>query len=304
MEKNQSFSEKYLQTIEKRGNKGYKAIIRKICVDLYNPINPRSIKKSKMTDKTQQGSVTTTVENGIGTIEFYHPAHNSMPGKLLAELAGAIHDAGLNDEVKVIVLKSAGDRTFCAGASFDELTAIEDVYSGKRFFMGFANVINAMRKCPKFIIGRIQGKAVGGGVGLASATDYCVATKYASIKLSELAIGIGPFVVGPAVERKVGTSAFAQLAIDATNWQTAEWAKAKGMYTEVFEDIAAMDAHIEELAQKLATSNPEAMKRLKEATWSDTDYWDELLAERAAMSGKLVLSDFTKKAIAAFKQKS
>jgi methylglutaconyl-CoA hydratase len=197
-----------------------------------------------MTEKVLLGHVSTTIDNGVGTIEFFHPSHNSLPGKLLSQLTNAIDEAGQNDEIKVVVLKSGGDRTFCAGASFDELISIEDYDQGKRFFMGFANVINAMRKCPKFIIGRIQGKAVGGGVGLASATDYCMATKYASVKLSELAIGIGPFVVGPAVERKVGTSGMTQLAIDATSWQTADWAKQKGLYTEVFDSAGELDGAI------------------------------------------------------------
>ena len=253
---------------------------------------------------TQTGSVTTSIENGIATVEFFHPAHNAMPGSQLAKLTEAIQSVGANDSVKVVVLKSAGDRTFCAGASFDELAAIEDFDTGKRFFLGFANVINAMRKCPKFIIGRIQGKAVGGGVGLAAATDYCMATHHSTIKLSELAVGIGPFVVGPAVERKVGTAAFTQLAINATEWQTAEWAKAKGLYNEVFPSMEQMDAYIVHLTEKLVNSNPEAMHQLKKIFWQGTENWDELLAERAAMSGQLVLSDFTKKAIAAFKQKT
>jgi methylglutaconyl-CoA hydratase len=256
-----------------------------------------------MTEKVLLGHVTTTIDNGVGTIEFFHPSHNSLPGKLLSQLTNAIDEAGQNDEIKVVVLKSGGDRTFCAGASFDELISIEDYDQGKRFFMGFANVINAMRKCPKFIIGRIQGKAVGGGVGLASATDYCMATKYASVKLSELAIGIGPFVVGPAVERKVGTSGMTQLAIDATSWQTAEWAKQKGLYTEVFESAEELDGAIAELTDKLVRSNPEAMRLLKQAFWSGTENWDQLLEERAEMSGKLVLSDFTRNAIAEFKKK-
>ena len=257
-----------------------------------------------MQDFTKLGSVDTAIENGIATIEFQHPAHNSMPGQLLAQLAHAISDAGENDTVKLIVLKSAGDRTFCAGASFDELSAIENLESGTRFFMGFANVINAMRKCPKFIIGRVQGKAVGGGVGLAAATDYCMATKYASVKLSELAVGIGPFVVGPAVERKIGTSAFTQLAINATEWQTADWAKEKGLFNEVFSTIEQMDAYIVHLAEKLVASNPDAMRHLKNVFWKGTEHWETLLSERAAMSGQLVMSDFTKKAIAAFKNKA
>ncbi len=251
----------------------------------------------------ETGTVTTSIENGIATVEFFHPAHNAMPGSQLAKLTEAIQSVGANDSVKVVVLKSAGDRTFCAGASFDELAAIEDFDTGKRFFLGFANVINAMRQCPKFIIGRIQGKAVGGGVGLAAATDYCMATHHSTIKLSELAVGIGPFVVGPAVERKVGTAAFTQLAINATEWQTAEWAKAKGLYHEVFPTIEQMDAYIVHLTEKLVHSNPEAMRQLKKVFWQGTEKWDELLEERAAMSGQLVLSDFTKKAIAAFKQK-
>jgi len=210
---------------------------------------------------------------------------------------------GNNDEVTVIILKSAGERAFCAGASFDELISIDNLETGKIFFSGFANVINAARKCPKIIIGRVQGKAVGGGVGMASAVDYCMATKFASVKLSELAVGIGPFVVGPAVERKIGTSAMSQLSINATEWQTAQWAKEKGLYTDVFETVEEMDEAITKLTTTLSKSNPEAMQMLKKVFWEGTENWDSLLIERAAMSGKLVLSDFTRQAINKFKKK-
>ena len=256
------------------------------------------------TDKTQQGHVETSVENKIGTIEFFHPASNSLPGKLLAELADKITDAVKNDDINVIVLKSAGNRAFCAGASFDELISINDFDTGKKFFMGFANVINAARKCPKLIIGRVQGKAVGGGVGMASATDYCLATQYASIKLSELALGIGPFVVGPAVARKIGTSAMSQLAINATEWRDAHWALNKGLYSEIFETTEELDEAVNKLAGKLAASNPPAMKHLKRTFWEGTDNWDDKLSERAALSGELVLGDFTKNFINEFKNKS
>jgi len=251
-----------------------------------------------------EGHVEHSISNGIGTIEFGHPKSNSLPGKVLKKLADTITDLGKNDEVKVIVLCSTGDKAFCAGASFDELISIKDYPTGKEFFMGFARVINAARTCPKFIIGRVQGKAVGGGVGMASAVDYCMATKFASVKLSELAIGIGPFVVGPAVERKVGTSTMTELAINATEWRTAEWAKSKGLFSEVFESAEEMDKSIEGLAARLAASNSEAMSLLKEAFWKGTEDWGSLLESRAEMSGKLVLSDFTVNAINAFKQKS
>ena len=241
-------------------------------------------------------------ENGIGTIEFFHPQSNSLPGHILAELASTITKAGKDDNIKVIILKSAGERAFCAGASFDELVAIDTPENGKKFFSGFANVINAARKCPKFIIGRVQGKAVGGGVGMASATDYCFATKFASVKLSELAIGIGPFVVGPAVERKVGISAFSAMTINATKWFDAEWAREKGLYTEIFDSLEEMDIEIEKLATTLSNSNPEAMEGLKKVMWQGTDHWDTLLMERALSSGTLVLSDFTRNAIAKFKK--
>ena len=243
-----------------------------------------------------------TSENSVGTIEFYHPQSNSLPGHILTELASTITKAGENDNIKVIVLKSAGERAFCAGASFDELVAIDTPENGKKFFSGFANVINAARKCPKFIIGRVQGKAVGGGVGMASATDYCFATKFASAKLSELAIGIGPFVVGPAVERKIGASAFSAMTINASKWFDANWVREKGLYTEVFDSVEEMDAEVEKLASILSKSNPEAMSMLKAAFWQGTEHWDTLLKERAAMSGELVLSDFTVNAISAFKK--
>ncbi len=242
------------------------------------------------------------IENSVGTIEFFHHQSNSLPSHILAELASTITKAGEDDNIKVIVLKSAGERAFCAGASFDELVAIDTPENGKKFFSGFANVINAARKSPKFIIGRVQGKAVGGGVGMSSATDYCFATKFASVKLSELAIGIGPFVVGPAVERKIGTSAFSAMTINAGKWFDASWAREKGLYTEVFDSIEAMDKEIEKLASTLSKSNPEAIQGLKKIIWQGTEHWDTLLMERAESSGKLVLSDFTKNAIAKFKQ--
>ncbi len=247
------------------------------------------------------GNVILTKENGIGTIEFFHPASNSLPGAILKLLAHTITEAGNDDEIRVIVLKSSGDRVFCAGASFDELMSISNEEVGQEFFMGFARVINAMRKAPKFVLGRVQGKTVGGGVGLASSVDYCFATKFASIKLSELAIGIGPFVVGPAVERKLGVSGMSQLAIDASGWRSADWAESHGLFAQVFESTNEMDSHVEVLAQKLAKSNPEAMGALKQNFWSGTEHWDQLLEERAAMSGKLVLSEFTRNAISAFK---
>lgn len=257
-----------------------------------------------MSEAIHQGHVDTSISDlGIATIEFGHPLSNSLPGKILQKLATTIAELGSNNSVKVIVLKSAGEKAFCAGASFDELISINDLETGKEFFSGFANVINACRKCPKFIIGRVQGKAVGGGVGLASAVDYCFATKFAEVKLSELAVGIGPFVVGPAVLRKIGLSAMSEMAINATEWRSARWANSKGLYSDIFESVSEMDIAIGVLANKLASSNPEAMTMLKNVFWKGTEDWDEFLIERAEMSGRLVLSEFTVNAINKFKAK-
>ena len=242
-----------------------------------------------------------TIDGSIATVEFFHPEQNSLPGTILAQLANTITEVGNMSEVKVIILKSGGERTFCAGASFKELIAIEDAATGKVFFSGFANVINAMRKCPKFILGRIQGKTVGGGVGIAASTDYCMATQFASIKLSELNVGIGPFVVSPAIERKMGVSALSQIAIDANTFYDANWAREKGLYAQVFESIEAMDEAVQAFAEHLCTYNPEAMLEMKKIFWRGTENWDELLAERAAISGRLVLSDFTKDKLQKFK---
>ena len=241
------------------------------------------------------------INNNIATIEFFHPEQNSLPSDILAQLANTITEVGNNNDVKVIILKSGGDRTFCAGASFKELIAINDAETGKVFFSGFANVINAMRKCPKFIIGRIQGKTVGGGVGIAASTDYCMATQFAAIKLSELNVGIGPFVVSPAIERKMGVSAMSQIAIDANTFYEPTWAREKGLYASVYESIEEMDAAVSAFAKHLSTYNPEAMLEMKKIFWRGTDDWDHLLAERAAISGRLVLSDFTKKTLEKFK---
>ncbi|OCK43596.1 enoyl-CoA hydratase [Tenacibaculum soleae] len=255
-----------------------------------------------MTTTRQNGSLYTHIEHKIATVEFGHPASNSFPSELLARLANEFDNLSNNDEVAVIVLKSEGNRAFCAGASFDELVAIDNLQDGKAFFSGFANVINAMRRCSKLIIGRVQGKTVGGGVGLAAACDYVLATEHASIKLSEFTIGIGPFVIAPAVERKIGVSGLAELTLDATSWKNAYWAKEKGLYARVFENSNDLDTEVEVLSEKIASYNPEALSEMKKALWKGTEPWQDLLLERAETSGKLVLSDFTKKALSKFKK--
>ncbi|BBM87839.1 enoyl-CoA hydratase/isomerase family protein [Candidatus Uabimicrobium amorphum] len=248
------------------------------------------------------GKVDVKIADHVARVQFFHPKKNSLPGELLRNIAAAIDEVAKNDDVHVVVLESDGEGPFCAGASFDELVAIQDFDTGKHFFMGFALVILAMKNCPKLTIVRVQGKAVGGGVGVIAAADYAMATTGASIKLSELAIGIGPFVVGPGVERKVGTSAFSEMSIDA-DWRDAAWAKQKGLYVDTYEDISQLDKAVDDFAKSLAQKSPEAMRELKKVLWQGTENWNELLEQRAEISGKLVLSDFTKNAIAAFKKK-
>ena len=242
-----------------------------------------------------------TIKNNISFIEFYHPSHNSLPGDILQKLVNLIKNAGDNKDIKVIVLQSGGDRTFCAGASFKELVNISDEDSGKTFFSGFANVINAMRICPKLIIGRIQGKTVGGGVGIIAACDYCLATKHAEIKLSELNIGIGPFVVGPVIERKIGLSSLSQISLNPSKFFTTSWAKDNGLYAEVFENISQLDLAVQAFAEELCSFNQEAVNEIKKLFWRGTDHWDILLEEQAIISGRLVLSSFTKEKLNKFK---
>ena len=253
----------------------------------------------------EQGWVKTIseFEGAVAKITFHHPQSNSLPSDLLRQIANAIELAGMDPIFKVILIQSDGEKAFCAGASFNELIGIETEEDGLKFFSGFAKVINAIRKAPKFVIVRVQNKAVGGGVGIACSADYCFATSKASTKLSELAVGIGPFVVGPAVERKVGKSAFQQMTINASKWHSADWAKEKGMYNEVFETEVQMDEAIQSLLIFLLNANPDAMADLKKVFWEGTENWDDLLITRAKISGKLVLSEFTKKAIEEFKSK-
>ena len=248
------------------------------------------------------GNILTSTNNHITTITFSHPASNSFPSTLLERLIENINRLSNDDDTQVIILQSEGDRAFCAGASFDELVAIKTLSEGKKFFSGFANLLNAMRTCKKLIIGRVQGKAVGGGVGIIAACDYVFALETADVKLSELSIGIGPFVIAPAVERKIGLAALSELTIDAQNWQTAYWAKEKGLYNKVFDTARIMDEFIQILASKLANYNPAALEEMKKVLWKDTGHWHELLIERAQISGELVLSDFTKKALQKFKK--
>ncbi|CAA9471346.1 MAG: hypothetical protein AVDCRST_MAG96-431 [uncultured Segetibacter sp.] len=257
-----------------------------------------------MITEVKDGYVKTEKEHGITTIEFYHPQSNSLPGKLLEAIARTIHSEGVNAETRVIILRSAGERTFCSGASLDELATITTPEEGAEFFSGYAKVINAMRKTPQLIIARIHGKCIGGGVGLAAASDYAIATEGADVKLSELAAGFGPFVIGPAVQRKIGLSSFTHLTIDANMWRSADWAKRKGLYAELHPEPSGMEESIERLSFALSHYSAEATKELKQVFWKGTEDWDDLLRERAAISGRLILSEHTRSFIQKFKSKS
>jgi methylglutaconyl-CoA hydratase len=250
-----------------------------------------------------QAYVDYQLETSVAKITFAHPGHNALPSDLLEQLEQSIYRADKEKEVKVILLKSGGNRTFCAGADFDELLAIEDLESGKAFFSGFGGVINAIRKVNKLVVGRVQGKAVGGGLGLAAACDLAFATRYAAIRLSEISIGIGPFVIAPAVERKMGKASLANLSFQPTKWMSAEEAHRLGLYAQLFEDVNEMDRFIHTYLGEMCTYSPAAIEAMKRVLWAGTENWDELLKERAALSGELVLSSFTKNALNKFKQK-
>lgn len=253
-----------------------------------------------MATSRSNGSLFTNIQDNIATIEFGHPASNSFVSELLDRLAKEFDKISDDDTVNVIILKSEGDKAFCAGASFDELVTVSNVEEGKIFFSGFANVINAMRKCKKVIIGRVQGKTVGGGVGLAAACDYVFASENASIRLSELTIGIAPFVIAPALKRKIGTAALSELSLSPTEWKSAYWAQEKGLFSKVFDRMNELDTALDIFTNNLADYNPQALEGWKKVLWERTDHWDTLLSERAAITGKLVLSAFTKKALAKF----
>jgi methylglutaconyl-CoA hydratase len=255
-----------------------------------------------MITQNSTGSLLTTIENKIATLEFGHPASNSFPRELLDRLTCALNSLSDNPDVSVIVMRSEGVGAFCAGASFDELLAVSNLEEGVKFFSGFAHLINAMRSCKKLIVGRVHGKAVGGGVGIASACDYVFATNNAAIKLSELAIGIGPFVIEPSVSRKIGKTALAEMTLAAHEWKSADWAKEKGLYANTFENTVDLDAALENFCAKVASYNPEALIEMKKVLWEGTAHWETLLLERAAITGKLVLSEYSKKALTQFKK--
>lgn len=246
------------------------------------------------------GTVTVSIADGVGTVEFAHPKGNSLPAQLLNLLAREITAVGENPDARVIVLRSAGTGAFCAGASFDEFTALADAAAGKEFFLGFSRVIMAMVRAPKFVLTRVHGKAAGGAIGVIAASDYSIAVRDAAVKLSELQVGIGPFVVGVAIERKLGLAPFQALGVHA-DWHDAAWCERHGLYSMVCDDVAALDAAVAAHAKRLAASNPEAMREMKRIYWEGSERWEAAMDERAAMSGRMVLSDFTRKALEKFR---
>ena len=255
-----------------------------------------------MTTNRQSGSLYTEIISKVAHVEFGHPASNSFTFELLERLADALNELSTNREVTVILLKSEGNRAFCAGASFDELMEVSNLEEGKRFFSGFALVLNAMRECPKIIVGRVQGKTVGGGLGLLAACDYVFAAEAVAVRLSELSIGIAPFVIAPALERKIGVAALSELSLASTEWKSAYWAQEKGLFAKVFDDIQELDTALDLFTEKLSHYNPECLSSWKKVLWEGTEHWDALLTKRAAFTGELVLSEFTKTALSQFKK--
>ena len=262
--------------------------------------HPSPLAAPSVTVDVAGGTVSTAQRDGVAYVTFHHPKGNSLPGALLRELAASITRVGADPATRIIQLSSGGGGAFCAGASFDELVAITNAQDGQEFFSGFSRVILAMLRVPQFVITRVHGRAAGGAVGLIAASDLSFAVRSATAKLSELAIGIGPFVVGPVIERKIGLAAFSAMAVDA-DWRDAAWGERHGLYSHLCDDVAALDTAIDAEVRKLAACNPEAMTQLKRVFWSGTEHWETLLAERALMSGTMVLSDFTRQAISSFK---
>ena len=253
-------------------------------------------------DPRTEGEVDVRIRDAIATVSFSHPRSNSLPSALLRRIAAEITEVSGNSGIKVIVLRSAGEKAFCAGASFDEMKAVSDASSGREFFSGFARVILAMTRAPQFVVARVQGKVTGGGVGLVAASDYVLAVRAAALKLSELAVGLGPFVIGPVVERKAGRGPFAAMSIDA-DWRSAEWAERHGLYARVFDDAKEMDKALDALLDFLQGANPEAIRQFKKALWADTQDWPQLLEQRAGISGALALSAHTRAAIERFERR-
>jgi len=249
-------------------------------------------------------NISTIVQGGVAIITFAHPKHNCFPQEQLQALTKAIQNAAEDNEIRVILLQSDPTKAFCAGASFDELLEVQSPEQGKTFFMGFANLINTMRMCPKPLVGRIHGKAIGGGVGIVAACDYTIATKAAQVRLSELAIGIGPFVIAPAVARKIGTAALTSLALQPNQWKTAEWALQNGLFTEVHLDFDAANQAALEKANQLALYAPEAVAELNKTLWANTDHWAELLPKNAEISGRLLLLPETQTTLQQLKSNS
>lgn len=248
------------------------------------------------------GFVTQELKNNISEITFGTPKSNSLPGEILEKLAQTILESGKDENVKAILLKSEGEKAFCAGASFDELLEIEELEKSKIFFGGFAKVLNAMRNCGKLVVVRVQGKTTGGGVGIACAADYCFATKDSAMALTELNLGIGPFVIGPYVERKIGKSAYGAMSIDA-DFRSANWCEKHDVYHSVSENIQEMDEKIAAFMNKLSERSADALALIKKVSWEGSEHFDQLMPERILMSASLILEDSAKKNIELIKER-
>lgn len=260
-----------------------------------------STSKGIMLADNQNGSLHSRISKGIATIEFGHPKANSLTSALLEGLMQEFNSLSENDKVSLILLKSKGEGAFCAGASFDELLQIDNLTDATHFFNGFANVFLAMRNCKKPIVGQIQGKATGGGVGLIAACDYTLATENAWIRLPELAIGIAPFVIAPVLIRKIGTTALNEMYMTPNLWKESHWAQRYNLYTQVLKNIKELNEQTAHFTENLAKINSNVLAEMKQITWKNTENWSEELHKNATLSAKFLLSEETKSILMNFK---
>lgn len=242
------------------------------------------------------GNVQLEKNKKIGRIKFFHPKGNSLPSNLLDELVQAFEKSEKDPDIRVIVLESKGN-SFCAGASLKELKKLKNIDETTSFFMGFADLLNTIRKMSKFVLAKVHGKVVGGGVGLVAVCDYAFATNAALIKLSELSIGLGPYVIEPAVSRKIGTTAFTQLSLDSAEWKSAQWGLENGLYAKCVTDKKALDQTVINNAERLSNYDQQSLRHLRKLHWKDTNNWESLLPKNAKITAKLALSDFTQNKI-------
>jgi len=243
------------------------------------------------------------VRDGVATVTLNRPqARNALNQTMIRELREALATLDANPEARVIVLRGAGDRAFCAGADLKGMFHGGPILEAREQYAGLAGILEAMPRMRTSVIGQVHGYALAGGCGLAAACDIVVASEDAVFGLPEIKLGLLPLMVLAPILRAASPKRVLQLVLSGAELPARE-ALAMGLVTQVV-PRAGLDATVQRLAETLAGYSSGTLAIAKEAFYNALELpYGQALSYLRDLLTIVARSEDAQEGIAAFREK-